>query len=273
MLGSRIDELLGPDDGEPRGPRRDSWLREWPLLLGLAFSLALIAGAMVIGGPEAPPVSVAKADAVAADFSDGQVVDVGDDEVAAAGDPSPADGSGRQAKRRRPKKAGKRSAAVAPDPSVATAQPSDRKATGGSGDTSTGGKSTSGAPRQPSNGGAATPGKIVNVTGTSASITNGPLGYRLTAPTHTPQVGAPWRLSLSATRSGKPLSGRVKIDILHDGAIVGHATSGNLNGGRFAHDFDWPTESVGHPLTVKTTIIGGGFQQSFLFDVKVRAAA
>ena len=63
----------------------------------------------------------------------------------------------------------------------------------------------------------------------------------------------------------------MKIDILHNGSIVGHAASGKLVSGRFAHDFDWPDKSAGYPLTVKTTVIGGGYQQSFLFNVKVKA--
>jgi hypothetical protein len=77
---------------------------------------------------------------------------------------------------------------------------------------------------------------------------------------------------VSATHAGKPLTGRVRIDILHNGSIVGHVTDGKLASGGFAHDFDWPPESVGHPLTVKTTVIGGGVSQSFLFDVKVKGA-
>jgi hypothetical protein len=110
------------------------------------------------------------------------------------------------------------------------------------------------------------------VTGTSAVLDNGPLSYTFSAPTHKPVVGKRWRLSVAVKRSGAPLTGHVKIDILHQGTVVGHAASGKLQSGRFAHDFDWPDRSAGYPLTIKTTIIGGGFQQSFLFDVKVGKA-
>lgn len=271
MLGKRsIDDLLGPagDDADGRGSRAGGWLREWPLLLGLACSLGLIGGAMLVGAPDAPPVAQAKASpAAAADYSAGEVVDVGEDDAAetAAEPPGTAPAKpGKRGKSKRPKA----SSGAATD--GAQAQPSsDASAGSGGGGTTPRKRPRSG--RAPSTDGPTTA-KIVNVTGTSASITNGPLAYTLTAPTHSPTVGTPWRLSVTATRNGKPLTGRVKIDILHQGSIVGHAANGALRGGRFANDFPWPKEAVGQPLTVKTTISGGGVQQTFLFDVKVKAA-
>jgi hypothetical protein len=262
MFGPRIDDLLGSEgDGAPPS-RRDSWLREWPLLTGLACSLALIGGAMLVEAPEAPPVEAAKADSAAnADYSAGQVVNVGEDEVATTDDEPVAAAKPKKGKAK-PKKAKAESAA----PDETSAAPAGQQGDAG-------GSQPRSPSRQPSRtGGAAKPGRIVNVTGTSASITNGPLSYTLKAPTHSPKVGKPWRLTVSVRRNGQPLSGKVKVDILHNGSIVGHAASGPLSGGAFAHDFDWPAESAGHPLTVKTTVIGGGFQQSFLFDVKVTAA-
>jgi hypothetical protein len=279
MLGSTkrsIDDLLGPPDAGSggAGPARTgggSWLRELPLLLGLACSLALIVGAMLLNGPAAPPVTVAKPQSAAAgDYSAGDVVDAGDDEVVTEGGAAPArEGAGDATPRRKPKKA-RRSVAQPPGSSTAS-QPRRSAATGTSGGSRTPARSNPGTRRAPSGGGTAKPGKIVNVTGTSASIRNGPLGYSLSAPTHTPRVGTPWRMTLTATSNGRPLAGKVKVDILHNGAIVGHAASGKLSSGRYAHDFDWPAESVGHPLTVKATVIGGGVQQSFLFEVKVKA--
>ena len=261
MFGRRIDDLLGPaGDGAPQ-TRRDSWLREWPLLTGLACSLALIGGATLVDAPEAPPVAVAKADAAAADYSSGEVVDVGEDQVATSDDEPVAAAKPRKAKKQ-PKKAKTSAPAAEETPSAPAGQQG-----------STGSSQRRSPSRQPSStGGTAKPGRIVNVTGTSASITNGPLSYSLSAPTHTPKVGKPWRLTVSAQRDGRPLSGKVKVDVLHNGSIVGRAAAGTLTGGKFAHDFDWPPESAGQPLTVKTTVIGGGFQQSFLFDVKVIAA-
>jgi hypothetical protein len=206
----------------------------------------------------------------------GEVVDVGESETPVV-EPVP---TGKAAK---PKK----SAAKKSKSSSSTAAPAaDAESTGDTGQdaggSSSGGSSSGGSssPRKRSgrSGGStapsapAKPGRIVNVTGTSAAITNGPLAYTFSAPTHTPAVGSRWRLSVGVKRSGAPLTGTVKIDILHQGTIVGHAASGKLQGGRFAHDFDWPERSIGHPLTVKTTIIAGGLQQSFLFSVAVKKA-
>ena len=116
------------------------------------------------------------------------------------------------------------------------------------------------------------PGRMVNVTGTSAAYTNGPLSYNLKAPTHSPVVGKSWVLSIGAERAGAPLRGTVRMNILHQGKLVGRAARGPLKNGRFAHRFDWPKEAAGHPLVVQTTVIGGGIQQSFLFSVRVKAA-
>ena len=267
MLGKRsIDDLLGPVGDDAHAPRASAggWLREWPLLLGLACSLGLIGGAMLVDAPDAPPVAQAKASPAAADYSAGEVVDVGEgDPAGTAAEPSAAPAKPAKRRKKNPK------ASSAPAADVAQAGPSSDASAGSGGGASP--PKRSGPRRAPSSGGT-TSAKIVNVTGTSASITNGPLAYTLTAPTHAPTVGKPWRLTVTATRNGRPLVGRVKIDILHDGSIVGHAADGALRGGRFANDFPWPKESVGHPLTVKTTISGGGVEQSFLFDVKVKAA-
>jgi hypothetical protein len=206
----------------------------------------------------------------------GEVVDVGEGETPAV-DPVPA-GKAAKPKKSAAKKSKSSSASAGP---AAEADPAADSGQGTAG-SSSGGSSSGGsaAPRNGSrgSGGSTAPSapskplRIVNVTGTSAAITNGPLAYTFSAPTHTPAVGKRWRLSVGVKRSGAPLTGTVKIDILHQGSIVGHAASGKLQGGRFAHDFDWPERSIGHPLTVKTTIIGGGVQQSFLFSVTVKKA-
>lgn len=279
LNGRSIDDLLGPAADDPRAgsqPRRDGWLREWPLLAGLTCSLGLIGGAMLVDAPEAPPVAVAKADSAAGDYSAGDVVDVGEDETAA--DAAPPAGAAAEPANRKAKKPKKQAPATSDPPSTVASDPAGPTGGSGSGSsTGSGGRTRSRTPRTPASGGPSGPSgpsgpaKIVNVTGTSASIRNGPLAYSLSAPTHSPRVGTPWRLTVTATRNGKPLAGKVKVDVLHNGAVVGHVADGALRGGRFAHDFDWPTESVGHPLTVKATVSGAGLQQSFLFDVKVKA--
>jgi hypothetical protein len=276
MLGSRrrtIDDLLGPtpEDRASAAAPRDSWLREWPLVVGLFASTALIAASTSVGGSEARMPSTGKPQTVAAgDYAAGEVVDVGDDPAASAPAATAVDRRAerlqkRRAQRRRQAVAAKPSAprTTAPRPARRTAPTPAAPAAPGA----TGGESTRDQTVSPRTG------KIVNVTGTSAAFRNGPLEYHFAAPTHSPVAGRPWRLTIAATSDGAPLRGRARIDVLHDGSIVGHAASGALDGGSFAHDFDWPAESVGHPLTVKTTVIAGGVQQSFLFDVKVASAA
>lgn len=271
-----LDRELGPAGGAKGGPpARDAWLRDWPLLLGLVLSAALIAVSTLVSGSHArPSAQTAPKAAAAAGAVPGEVVDVGPAEAPDAAEPKPK----KAKKAKRP--AAKATPADTEAEVAADADPASEPAAEAP-DSSGSGNAGSGSPRKsPSrstgNGsgsnGAAKPGRIVNVTGTSATLTNGPLSYAFSAPTHTPTVGQRWRLAIAVKRSGAPLQGNVKIDILHNGSVVGHVTSGKLKGGKFAHDFDWPERSVGYPLTVKTTVVGGGFQQSFLFNVKIRSA-
>ena len=263
-----IDRELGPAAQEQEGaPARDPWLRDWPMLLGLVVSAALIAGSTSIAGSEARPdgPKAPKSATAAAGADPGEVVDVGEPEAEQPrAEPVPEKQATKKAKRSQSKRKG---ATAEP---TATAEPeADSPSSGGS--STPGKRTTRRSSGSASHSAPAKPGRIVNVTGTSVAFTNGPLSYSLRAPTHTPTVGEGWRLSLTAAKSGTPLAGSVKIDILHNGSVVGHVTTGKLKNGRFAHDFDWPEQSVGHPLTVKTTVVGGGFQQSFLFNVKVKS--
>jgi hypothetical protein len=287
LLERSLDRELGPPTAaERRRAAGGSWLPDWHLLLGLVLSACLIAASTLAGGePPRPKTSLDGAQAAGGPGDiPGSVVDVGegDSSQPQAGGPgkattgthstAPASSSGTHAK-----KSHHASASPSATPSDASGTPASGTSSSGSSGSSRH-RSSSGS-RTPSGGrtssptAPATPGRIVNVTGTSASFTNGPMSYAFSAPTHVPVVGKRWRLQISAKRSGVPLAGSVKIDILHNGAVVGHAASGKLQSGRFAHDFDWPDKSVGYPLTVKTTIVGGGFQQSFLFNVKVAAGS
>jgi len=275
-----LDRELGPvGEGSGRPPARDPWLRDWPLLLGLVLSAALIAASTMLGSSQARPAGAApsKAATAAGSAVPGEVVDVGDSDALA--EPAPVETTGKPSARKRAAKkshGSSSSSSASPEPSAqAGAAPAAGQgaASGGSSGGSSSpprGTKRSGGSAPPS--GPAKPGRIVNVTGTSATFTNGPVSYAFSAPTHTPVVGKRWRLSIAGQRSGAPLTGTVKIDILHEGTVVGHAAAGTLKGGRFAHDFDWPERSAGYPLTVKTTVVGGGFQQSFLFNVKIKSA-
>ena len=283
-----LDRELGPArsaHGRAGAPARDSWLRDWPLMLGLVLSAALIGLSSTIGDSDARSTPMKRPAAqTPGSVVPGEAIDVGQSEAPAddAAARPPADDDAKPKKKRK-----KTQSSADPGSSEADSAAADTGAgtagesTPSRGSDSTGARRSSGRSGRPgrsggsggSSGGTARPGRIVNVTGTSAAFTNGPLSYAFAAPTHTPTVGQSWRLSIGVKRSGAPLAGDVKIDILHNGTVVGHAASGKLKAGRFSHDFDWPDRSVGIPLTVKTTVVGGGFQQSFLFNVKVRSGS
>jgi hypothetical protein len=270
---STLDRELGPAPSAHGGPPvRDPWIRDWPLLLGLALSAALVAASMLIGGSAARPAAAAsKTVAAPGTGATGQVIDVGEAPALDMAKPGkkPASTPKKAAKPSSKKPAGSASHVPASSAPKASAGANSGSGSGSSsGSTRKGtGHATPSTPASPPKSG-----RIVNVTGTSAAFTNGPLSYAFTAPSHAPMVGKHWRLSLTVKRLGAPATGTVKVDILHQGSVVGHAASGSLRGGRFAHDFAWPDRSVGVPLTVKATFTGGGFTQSFLFDVKVAKA-
>jgi hypothetical protein len=115
------------------------------------------------------------------------------------------------------------------------------------------------------------PTSVVNVSGRTAAFRDGELSYRFSAPTHAPRVGTPWVVSLSAARGGAPLAGKVSIDVMYGGAVVGHAGGGSLRRGRYSYRFDWPPAAAGHPLVVRAAVTAGGGDQTFLFPVAVGA--
>ncbi|MEA2444122.1 MAG: hypothetical protein QOJ12_1414 [Thermoleophilales bacterium] len=266
MIGDRkrsIDRVLGAAPGEPEHDVAQSWLRDWPSLIGLAGSAALIAVWIAMGGaPDEPAAAVPAKPTAAARYGPGEVVNVGDGEVATT---APAGSTSTRHKKPVKHAAKKPAAPATPHAPATTRTPAKRSPVNSA-------PAPTGANPAPSTG-AAKPWRVVNVTGTTATFQNGPLSYTFAAPTHSPQVGRKWRLTVSASDSGKQLAGHVTIDVLHQGAVVGHAGGGKLANGSYSHDFDWPPEAVGQPLTVKTTVVGGGIHQSFLFDVRVAAAA
>jgi hypothetical protein len=115
------------------------------------------------------------------------------------------------------------------------------------------------------------PTTVVSVSGTTATSRDGELSYRFAAPTHAPRVGTPWVVTVSAARGGAPLAGKVSIDVMYGGAVVGHAGGGSLRRGGYSYRFDWPPAAAGHPLVVRATVSAGGGDQAFLFPVAVGA--
>jgi hypothetical protein len=85
-------------------------------------------------------------------------------------------------------------------------------------------------------------------------------------------MGSLFTITLAGTKGLKPATGRVRVDVVHQGEVVGHIHAGKLSGGKYRHSIRWPKEAVDQPLVLKTTIEAAGHTQTFLFDIRVRAA-
>ena len=110
----------------------------------------------------------------------------------------------------------------------------------------------------------------VTVTGTHGKVVAGSITFRMSASSHAPKVGEDWALNASAMRSGSPISGRVRVDALFQGAPVQDIDSGRLKAGRYDYHNAWPQQAVGYPLTIRVRISAGGLEQVFLFDINVQ---
>ncbi len=110
----------------------------------------------------------------------------------------------------------------------------------------------------------------VTVTGTHGKVVAGSVTFTMSASSHKPKVGANWTLNAGATRSGSPLSGRVRVDALFQGAPVQDIDTKRLKDGTYSYQNAWPQQAVGYPLTIRIRINAGGLEQAFLFDIDVQ---
>jgi len=83
------------------------------------------------------------------------------------------------------------------------------------------------------------------------------------APTHTPKVNARWPWSITVTKTGKPLAGRVSVAVVDPIGGVHPTEYGCCKGkfitnvkfkGRFADYVKFPLSSKGFPLTFRVTV-------------------
>jgi hypothetical protein len=90
-----------------------------------------------------------------------------------------------------------------------------------------------------------------------ASVSTGPVHAVLRGQDHAPVVNAPWRYSVRVTdASGHPLSGRVDIEFVFAGTVVGHDTPPThpLRHGRWHDVLRFPAAAAGHPLTFRAVV-------------------
>jgi hypothetical protein len=251
------------------------WLRDLPLLLGIAASAGIIASSTLVSGPPPPLPRAAPAVAQNATLRGNMATP-----ESASADPKPIEAAqpenrdagnsaGKPSRRKTPRSAGtkatpkpaatpkaRRTPRVTATPrSTATPKPSEtpeRTAT------VTPTPAPPRAPRGP-----------VQVKGTKAQVLAGSVTFTLSATSHAPKVGDGWTLEVAAARNGSPLTGRVRADAIFQGSPVYDIDAGPLKAGRYRYHDVWPQRAAGVPLTIRLRVKAGGRQQVFLFDLQV----
>src|SRR5947209_10282313 len=78
---------------------------------------------------------------------------------------------------------------------------------------------------------------------------SGQLVATLTAPNHTPKVGRPWVIAVTARDpSGRPVKARVQYLFLYNGQVVAKRSNFAFTGS-FRDNIGWPADAVGLPRT------------------------
>jgi hypothetical protein len=248
---------------------RRSWLRDLPLLLGIAASAGVIASSTLVSGPPPPLPRAAPAAAQNATLRGNMATPESasaDSEPVEAAQP---DSAGKLSRRKTrvtatPKPAAKPKPkttprATATPRSTASPKPSatpERTATVTPTPTPT--PAPPPAPRGP-----------VQVKGTKAQVLAGSVTFTMSATSHAPKVGDGWTLEVTATRKGIALPGRVRADALFQGSSVYDIDTGRLRAGRYRYHDIWPQRAAGVPLTIRLRVDAGGRRQVFLYDLQV----
>ena len=93
--------------------------------------------------------------------------------------------------------------------------------------------------------------------GGGASVSSGAVHAVLRALNHTPRVNRPWPYSVRVTdASGHPLGGKVDIEFVFAGQVVGRDTPPThpLKHGRWHDNLRFPAAALGHPLTFRAVV-------------------
>jgi hypothetical protein len=93
--------------------------------------------------------------------------------------------------------------------------------------------------------------------GRTSAITTGPVRGKLVAQNHAPTVGKKWPYSVTVTdASGHPLNGRVDIEFVFAGQVVGRDTPPThpVKNGRWHDLLTFPPASLGQPLVVRAVV-------------------
>lgn len=101
----------------------------------------------------------------------------------------------------------------------------------------------------------------------------------LTAPGHSPQIGKRWFYSVRATAGGKPVAGRITVQIvdpLGGTHPVNYGTTkkpiaGLSFKGVFRDFVLWPGNTRGLPLRLRVTVVAGGVKRTIDYPVTPRS--
>jgi hypothetical protein len=76
---------------------------------------------------------------------------------------------------------------------------------------------------------------------------------QLSAPTHTPKVGAE-RITVTATRGNQKLSGNVSYHFLFGGQVVSRQPGRSFSNGVCHDKLLWPKAAIGHRITLQVIV-------------------
>jgi hypothetical protein len=98
----------------------------------------------------------------------------------------------------------------------------------------------------------------------------------LTATNHTPVANKPWHYGVRATDSaGKPVSARVRAQVLSQGQVVGQIDNGSVHNaptGVWTEEVTWPPASVGQPLVMQVVVTALGTTATVNYTIQVKAS-
>ena len=102
-----------------------------------------------------------------------------------------------------------------------------------------------------------------------------PVKATLTAPSHTPKINVKWYYVVRVTRGGKPVPGKLTMQIVDPiGGVhpveFGPTTKNIVRWpikGVFRDYIIWPRSSVGFPVKLRATIVGTGYKKVVSYTV------
>jgi hypothetical protein len=102
-----------------------------------------------------------------------------------------------------------------------------------------------------------------------------PVKATLTAPSHTPKINVKWYYVVHVTRNGKPVAGKLTVQIVDPiGGVhpveFGPTTKNIVRWpitGSFRDYIIWPRSSVGYPVKLRATVVGTGYRKVVSYTV------